>query len=100
MLEQLGRVTENSPLDLSFRFYITCLCDPEAIPPIPAEVAKLSISTLLIPLLSATKGDGVGVSAGGPEGLIRTAHNIVVTLGPRLVCSAEGVNLHTELFAW
>ena len=102
MLEELGKATENSSLDLSFKFYLTCQCDPEAIPPIPnsmIEETKPSIYALLLPLLSATKGGGVGLSASGPESLTRAAQNAVARLGPREVGSAGGVDLHAELYA-
>jgi ferric-chelate reductase len=101
-MNQLGRVAENSSVELSYRFYVTCLCNPEAIPPIPnsaIEVAKPSVSSLLTPLIRVTKGGGVGVAASGPESLTCAAQNAVAGLGSAEIASAGGIDLHTELFA-
>jgi len=96
---------EGSGVELTFKFFVTCLCDPEAVPPIPntiVEVGKPSLTTLLEPLLDVTRtglAGGVGVAASGPESLTTSARNTVAWVGPSKASQVGGINLHTELFA-
>ncbi|KAF8315153.1 hypothetical protein DL93DRAFT_2079335 [Clavulina sp. PMI_390] len=93
-------------IDVQFRVFVTCLCNPEAVPLIPkltVEIAKPSISELLAPLLDETRltgvAGGVGVAASGPESLTRTAQNAVASVGVREAAAVGGVEVHTELFS-
>jgi len=101
----IANAAQGSGVDVSFRVFVTCLCDPEAVPSIPnmtVEITKPPISELLAPLLEATKSGsagGVGVAASGPESLTRSAQNAVARIGPSTAASVGGVELHTELFA-
>lgn len=107
MFMQIGQAAEGSSVDLSFKFFVTCLCDPEAVPPIPnsaVAVSKPTIGQMLEPLLAhATEaggaGGGVGIAASGPESLTRAAQNVVASIGPKTAAAAGGIELHTELFA-
>lgn len=104
MFIALGKAAEGSSVDLSFKFYVTCLCDPEAIPSIPnctVSISKPSISDVLQSLLmhAASSAGGVGIAASGPESLVRGTRNAVARIGPMTAVSVGGVELHTELFA-
>ncbi len=82
------------------RFFVTCLCDPEAVQVIPnSEISmeKPSISNMLEEFFASTKSGGVGVSASGPEGLVAEARNSVAKLGTR-AARLGGIALHTEVF--
>ncbi|KAF9507432.1 hypothetical protein BS47DRAFT_1351598 [Hydnum rufescens UP504] len=90
MFMALGKAAEDSSVDLSFKFYVTCLCDPEAIPPIPnctVSISKPTISESLQPLLTHAAS-----TAGGTQ-------NAVAKIGPMTAASVGGIGLHTELFA-
>ena len=107
-VEQGGKA---SGLTLEFKFFVTCLCDPEAVPKIPGssvEVGKPPIADILTSLLSASDsegkgkgvgGGGVGVAASGPESLTRGAQNAVARVGPATAARVGGIELHTELFS-
>lgn len=99
----IAKTAQGSGVEVTFRFFVTCLCNPEAIPPIPnatVEVTKPPVSQLLASLLEATKQNagGVGIAASGPESLTRTAQNTVAKIGPATATAVGGVELHTELF--
>lgn len=104
-LRAIATAAQGSSVDISLRVFVTCLCDPDAIPSIPhliVELAKPPVAELLPPLLDATKSGsagGVGVAASGPESLTRSAQNSVARIGPLTAASVGGVELHTELFA-
>lgn len=79
-------------LDVHVSIYVTCLCNPDAVPPIPNSdviFERPSFRKVLGNL--GTKG-GVGVCVCGPESLVREASNAVARLG-------GGVGLHTEVFS-
>jgi ferric-chelate reductase len=104
MFMALGKAAEDSSVDLSFKFYVTCLCDPEAIPPIPnctVSISKPIISESLQPLLThaASTAGGVGILASGPESLTRGTQNALAKIKPMTAASVGGIGLHTELFA-
>jgi len=104
MFMALGKAADSSSVDLSFKFYVTCLCAPETIPPIPnctVCISKPTISDGLQPLLAhaASTAGGVGIAASGPESLTRGTQNVVAKIGPMTAASVGGIGLHTELFA-
>jgi ferric-chelate reductase len=84
------------------RFFVTCLCDPEAVQAIPnSEISmeKPSISNMLEESFASMNSGpgGVGVAASGPEGLVAEARNSVAKLGAR-AARMGGIALHTEVF--
>jgi ferric-chelate reductase len=106
-----------SSLDLHISIFVTCLCDPEAVPPIPNSITTLvrpDVHRLLEHVLSPPPADGgesrgavqvvtsrggVGVCASGPESLTRQAANAVARLAPLHAKSVGGIALHTEVFS-
>jgi ferric-chelate reductase len=104
----------SSSLDLHISIFVTCLCDPEAVPPIPNSVVTMerpSAQQLLNDMITppvdgvvdglrwAGLGGGLGVCASGPSDLTREVANAVAKLS--LNKSADkigGVGLHTEAF--
>lgn len=126
MLMDIANAASESSLDIHFSIYVTCLCDPEAVPPIPnsdVNIYRPSVSKMLRELLTppaeATADDvsekaargsepklewvglggGVGVCVSGPEGLVRETQNAVAKMGTLRGVQLGGVGLHTELFA-
>jgi ferric-chelate reductase len=122
MLMDIANAAAGSSLDIHFSIYVTCLCDPEAVPPIPnsdVNIYRPSVSKMLRELLTPPTGDvsekaargsepklewvglggGVGVCVSGPEGLVRETQNAVAMVGTLRGVQLGGVGLHTELFA-
>jgi len=110
----------DNPLEIHMTIYVTCLCNPDAVPPIPNcdfIVERPSVHRLLIDsttpesglekvddvpsLKSFVGGDGgLAVCASGPESLIRETSNAVARM--QLLGQASrlgGIGLHTEVFA-
>ncbi|KAJ8519747.1 hypothetical protein ONZ45_g3357 [Pleurotus djamor] len=107
-LISIARKAANSSLDLHITIFVTCLCDPEAIPPIPncdVIIERPFVHALLKALITppaqsqskdivdddmdqtksklkwAGLGGGVAVCASGPESLVRAASNAVAKVG-------------------
>ncbi|KAI6106198.1 iron reductase [Pisolithus croceorrhizus] len=123
MLADIGNLAAGSSLEIHFSFFVTCLCDPEAVPFIPNCDVKLerpSVYTLLrettglsqppsLESLEAEEtkpfagkshgGGGVAVCASGPESLVIEARNAVARLGVRNALKLGGVVVHVESFA-
>ncbi|KAF8956845.1 ferric reductase like transmembrane component-domain-containing protein [Flammula alnicola] len=102
--------TSSTPLDLHISIYVTCLCNPEAVLPIPncdVTIIRPSVYRVLRDLTDPRKpaskgelptthsdmnvnvgsklpcvedGGGLAVCASGPEGLIREAANAVARI--------------------
>ncbi|KAH9041888.1 iron reductase [Lactarius deliciosus] len=119
MLMDIANAAADSSLDLHISIFVTCLCDPEAVPPIPNSITTLvrpDVHRLLAHVLSppladgdvegesgssvqrATRG-GVGVCASGPESLTRESANAVARLTPSHAKRVGGIALHTEVFS-
>ncbi|KAG8935915.1 hypothetical protein FRC02_005670 [Tulasnella sp. 418] len=107
--QKIGQVASDTSLDIlvRFRFYITCPCDPAAIPNIPNMTileSKPDISQCLSDflvddhLVSPIGGSGVGVVASGPERLTTDTRNAVAKIGPSLARRVGGIELHTEAY--
>ena len=115
MLTDIATVVAESPsLDLHISIFVTCLCDPEAVPSIPNSIVTMerpSAYQLLKDMITPPAGGatdglkwvglggGLGVCASGPRGLTREVSNAVA----KLSLSAEvgeigGVRLHNEAF--
>lgn len=108
-------VAESSSLDLHISIYVTCLCDPEAVPPIPNSVVtadkRPTVDRLLNDMITPPEevpteglrwvglGGGLGVCVSGPGGLTRDMSNAVARLSlSKRVDEIGGVALHTETF--
>jgi len=122
MLIDIATAAANSTIDLHFSIFVTCLCDPEAVPHIPNSIVTLarpSIQNLLKDFISLPPssegedsveirfdesqklhsfGGGVAVCASGPETLTREVQNAVAGLGLTMNMNTGGITLHTELF--
>ena len=112
----IAAVAEGSSLDLHFTIFVTCLCDPEAVPPIPncdvtmdseRPSAHQLLNDMIAPPVDGAAdrlrwvglGGGLGVCASGPSELTREVSNAVAKLS--LGTSADeigGIALHTEIF--
>jgi hypothetical protein len=106
---------QGSGLDLHITVFVTCLCDPEAVPDIPnmdVIIERPSASALLAKLttaewgsdeerigVAAERGGGVAVCAAGPESLTRQTANAVAAASLRKGMGLGGIALHTEVFA-
>lgn len=122
MLVDIATAASNSTIDLHISIFVTCLCDPEAVPHIPNSIVTLSrpsVKVLLKDFISLSpssekedsvetrfdrtqeshgSGGGVAVCASGPESLTREAQNAVARLGLTTSMDVGGIALHTELF--
>ena len=124
MLMDIANVAANSSLDLHISIFVTCLCDPEAVPPIPNSITTIvrpDVHRLLEQVLSPPPVDGdvegesesrgagraqtitgrggVGVCASGPESLTQESANAVAKLAPSHAKSVGRIALHTEVFS-
>ncbi len=121
MLMEIANTVAGTSLDLHVSIYVTCLCHPEAVPPIPnSEVGtyRPSVGKILKELVTphsaiadddskelncklawAGLGGGVAVCASGPEALLRETQNAVSKMGLTRGLELGGIGLHTELFA-
>ncbi|KAH9943638.1 iron reductase [Amylocystis lapponica] len=124
MLTDIATALAGSSLDLHISIFVTCLCKPEAVPPIPnsdVTILRPSVNALLHdmvtpPSLASVEDDrssqssraklnwvglggGVAVCAAGPETMTREAQNAAARLGMVRGVELGGVGLHTELFA-
>jgi len=129
MLMDIANTAAGTSLDLHISVFVTCMCNPEAIPPIPnsdVTIIRPSVHGLLKDLLTPPSsknpsinieegageksseslklnwvglGGGVAVCASGPETLIREAHNAVARIGTKRGVELGGIALHTELFS-
>ena len=115
MLIDIATVVAGCPsLDLHISIFVTCLCDPEAVPAIPNSVVTIErpsvrqvLSHMITPpaddavdgLRWVGLGGGLGVCASGPSELTREVANAVAKLGlSGGVNGIGGVGLHTETF--
>jgi ferric-chelate reductase len=110
----------DSSLDIHISIFVTCLCEPEAVPQIPNSIVTMTrpdVHRLLARILSPTSAvnnvqdesresakqvvsqGGVGVCASGPESLAREAANAVARLAPVHARRVGGIALHTEVFS-
>ena len=129
MLMDIANAVSGTSLDLHVSIYVTCLCNPEAVTPIPnseVSIYRPSVGKLLRELVTPPEstsssasekaeaevkaspaaklewvgtGGGVGVCASGPEALCRETQNAVAKLGLTRGIPLGGIGLHTELFA-
>ena len=115
MLMEIGAVVAECPsLDLHVSIFVTCLCNPEAVPRIPNSMVTMerpSARQLLNDVITPPAGDevdglrwagsggGLGICASGPSELTREMANAVAKLSlSRITEEIGGVGLHTETF--
>ncbi|KAF8549686.1 iron reductase [Imleria badia] len=128
MLTDIANTAVNSSIDLHISIFVTCLCDPEAVPLIPncdVTMTRPSVYGLLQDLTSPgsasfpfsgsveeggperhgvgrieTSGHtgGVAVCASGPASLTTEAQNAVARLGVARGAELGGVAIHVEQF--
>ncbi|TFK50651.1 iron reductase [Heliocybe sulcata] len=121
-LTEIAKTCAGTSLDLHVSIFVTCLCDPEAVPDIPNSVVTIHrpsvhalLSDLVTPPSSSPSSDdevdvknklswvglggGVAVCASGPETMTREAANAVARISASKGVELGGVSLHTELFA-
>ena len=124
MLMDIANAAADSSLDLHISIFVTCLCDPEAVPPIPnstTTIVRPDVHRLLEQVLFPPPADGdvegesesrgagkaeavtgqggVGVCASGPESLTCESANAVARLAPSHAKSVGRIALHTEVFS-
>ena len=103
-----------SSLHLRISIFVTCLCAPEAVPPIPNSVvtmerptARQLLNDIITPPADCATGGlkwvglggGLGVCASGPSELTREVANAVAMLSlSGSAAEIGGVELHTETF--
>jgi len=115
MLMDIATVVAECPsLNLHVSIFVTCLCDPEAIPPIPNSVVTMErpsthqlLNYMITPpvddavdgLRWVGLGGGLGICASGPSKLTKEVANAVAKLSlSGGVGDIGGVGLHTETF--
>ena len=115
MLTDIATVVAGCPsLDLHISIFVTCLCDPEAVPPIPNSVvtierptARQLLNDMITPPADGAMdglrwvglGGGLGICASGPSELTREVANAVAKLSlSGSATETGGVGLHTENF--
>jgi len=121
MLVDIATAASNSSIDFHISIFVTCLCDPEAVPVIPNSIVMLShpsVHDLLndfIRLPSEKKPSikmqsddsqgwkypdgGIAVCASGPESMTREAQNAIARIGLTKSIDVGGIALHPELFS-
>jgi ferric-chelate reductase len=125
-LFDIARLAAGSSLDLHISVFVTCLCDPEAVPKIPnmtVTVIRPSVTRMLTELLTSAaprcdvegasstsppsvgnanacpgSTGGVAVCVSGPESLTRAVQNAVARLTLTRGVTLGGIALHAELF--
>lgn len=114
MLNDIATAVVGSSLDLHFSIFVTCLCDPGAVPPIPNSVVTMErppahqlLNTMITPPADGVVdglgwvglGGGLGICASGPSGLTREMANAVGKLNlSRKANEMGGIALHAETF--
>jgi len=114
MLLDIATKAQDSSLDLHIKIFVTCLCDPEAIPTIPnSEITmeKPKVANLIKPFLTpkagleggksahGATGGGLAVVVSGPDRLTAEAQNVIAGIPANATRQVGGVALHTENFS-
>ncbi|GJJ09433.1 hypothetical protein Clacol_003655 [Clathrus columnatus] len=114
MLADIALKAQDSSISLRINIFVTCLCNPEAVPVIPnceVIVEKPQLSKLLDAFLnrstdletgklSQTNLGGLAVAVSGPKSLTAEAQNAIAGLSAsRTRTSVGDIALHTEDFS-
>ncbi|KAK7027523.1 ferric-chelate reductase Frp1 [Paramarasmius palmivorus] len=128
MLADIAKAADSvEDLDLHVSVFVTCLCNPEAVPWIPnmdvlmqkPEPKELLMQLIMLSVGSssahktldsesgtsarvgsrARTGGGLAVCAAGPEGLVRKAGNAVARMSLTRGIELGGIDLHTEVYS-
>ncbi|KAH9914282.1 iron reductase [Fomitopsis serialis] len=117
MLTDLATAVAGTSLDLHISIFVTCLCNPDAVPTIPnSDVVLLrpTIGNLLHQFITPPTeeeiaeqpklswvglGGGVAVCAAGPESLTTETRNAAAKLSLTKGLELGGLGLHTETYA-
>jgi len=119
MLIEIARAAKGSSIDLHISIYVTCLCNPEAVPNIPncdVSVERPTVHRLLNDFVSSAgrpefeesgkgKSKGIGGEGGlavcvaGPEAMTRETKNGVARLTMSRGMELGRVACHTELYS-
>lgn len=119
MLIEIARAAKSSSIDLHISVFVTCLCNPEAVPDIPncdVTVERPTVHRLLDDFVTsagspefgesekgkskATCGDGsLAVCAAGPEAMTREAKNAIARTTMSRGMQLGRVACHTELYS-
>jgi len=110
-LQDIATMAANSSIDLNISIFVTCLCDPEAVPRIPnsiVTVGKPTVQKIIQPVLncddvekgvSSGVGGGLAVAVSGPESLSTEARNAIASMTMSQRRRFGKVDIHTEVFA-
>jgi len=114
MLLDIANKAQESSLELHIKIYVTCLCDPEAVPAIPncdVTLHKPRVGELIQPLLTShgdieggkigriRGGGGLAVVVSGPDSLITETQNAVASVPVSQTRKVGGIAMHTETFS-
>jgi len=119
VLMDLANAASGTSLDLHISIFVTCLCNPEAVPAFPNSIVTLErpvVRDILHKLITppgvgsgegpeqtlhwAGVGGGVGVCASGPDSLTTEVSNVIARMGlPGWGGDIGSVGLHTEVFS-
>ena len=109
MLMEIATLAQNSSIDLHISVFVTCLCNPESIAPIPnctVTLERPSVGRMMDLLLEdkdeiphKQHGQGLALAISGPESLTREARNAVAGMSLASRRRVGDVAIHTEVFA-
>lgn len=117
MLTELATAVAGTSLDLHITIFVTCLCNPDAVPTIPNSdvvILRPVIGNLLQQFVTPPTADeiaeqpkltwvglggGVAICAAGPESLTTETRNAAAKLALTRGLQLGGVGLHTETYA-
>lgn len=113
MLADIALRAQHSSITLHIEIFVTCLCDPEAVPDIPnceVSIERPQVSKLLDTFvdramdLEAGKynkadSNGLALAVSGPKSLTVEAQNTVARLSVGRMRKIGNVALHTEEFS-
>lgn len=121
MLLEIARTAKGSSVDLHMSIFVTCLCNPEAVPNIPncdVTIERPAVHRLLHDFVSSAgapefggsekgkskapsigSGGDLAVCAAGPEAMTREAKNAIARLTMSQRMQLGKVACHTELYS-
>ncbi|KAH8108382.1 iron reductase [Phellopilus nigrolimitatus] len=118
LLTEIALLAETSSLDLHITVFVTCLCDPEAVPPIPncdVLLERPSVHRMVESLVrgddggfhergvkearTLVEGGGLAVCSAGPETMVREAKNVTARLALTQAHRLGEVSCHTEVYS-